>query len=119
MYFGMSQEDAVVFGLRGTNEGGMLKEGGTEHWDSETCGEPECPDGSTGCNCSGFTALPCGYRDFSLGDYQNIDHWGFFWSSTENSNNFPWFRKLEHNNSGILRSMMNKGVGLSVRCVKD
>jgi hypothetical protein len=60
-------------------EGGMLKEGGTEHWDSETCGEPECPDGSTGCNCSGFTALPCGYRDFSLGDYQNIDHCGIFW----------------------------------------
>jgi len=32
MYLGMSESEANGEGLRGTDEGGKLKEEGTEHW---------------------------------------------------------------------------------------
>jgi uncharacterized protein (TIGR02145 family) len=63
MYLGMSQSEANLTGIRGTVEGGKLKEAGTVHWQSPNTGAT---------NESGFTALPGGYR-FIFGSFLNIE----------------------------------------------
>ena len=110
MHLGMSQADADGTGLRGTDEGGKLKETGTAHW----------IDPNTGAtNESGFTALPGGYRNY-LGDYAHMGFWSPIWTSSENISNEPWHRNLSHTSSQAIRSYtLAKENGLSVRCVKD
>jgi len=96
--------------------GGKLKE----------CTEGSCPEseywnspnmGAT--NESGFTGLPGGCRWASSGSYLYLGVVGFFWSSTEYSNDDAWYRILNCNYSGIGRTIDYKGYGSSVRCVKD
>jgi len=106
-------------GWIGTNEGGMIKEDNTEHWNTETCTEPVCPDGSTGCNCSGFTAMPGGFRYYLDGFYNGMGYGGYFWSSTESSSHYAWYRQLGTYNSEINRNNFHKAYGFSIRCVRD
>ena len=96
--------------------GGKLKE----------CTEGSCPEseywnspnmGAT--NESGFTGLPGGCRWASSGSYLYLGVVGFFWSSTEYSNDDAWYRILNCNYSGIGRTIDNKRYGSSVRCVRD
>ena len=120
IYLGMSESEANRSDERGTIEGGMLKEGGTENWKSEMCGNPECPDGVKGCNCSGFTALPGGYRGSWGGGFSDMKYGGHFWTSTESGNNFAYGRQLRDDISTIFRLSPNdKKSGFSVRCIKD
>jgi len=74
--------------------------------------------GGNGTNTSGFTALPGGYCN-SDGGFYNLTYYMYFWSSTEYSSNFPWYRYLYYNNATVFRSHYNKERGFSVRCVKD
>ncbi len=69
-------------------------------------------------NSSGFNAFPGGYRYFD-GPYNDIGSNGFWWSSTETSSLYAWFRKLGYNNSNVLRDVNVKQYGFSVRCVRD
>jgi uncharacterized protein (TIGR02145 family) len=95
--------------------GGKMKE----------CTEGSCPEseywfspnmGAT--NESGFTGLPGGLRDVGSGSlYLGVV--GFFWSSTEFSNDDAWHRILHCEYSGIGRTIDNKRYGSSVRCVRD
>ena len=110
MYLGMSQEEADSWGWRGTDEGGKLKEAGTEHWASPNTGAT---------NESGFTAFPGGSRFYNDGIYQNMGGLGYFWSSSEDDSNYAWTRLLSYNFPGIHRGNYNKRSGFSVRCVKD
>jgi uncharacterized protein (TIGR02145 family) len=74
IYLGMSQSDADKPGLRGSDEGGKLKETGTAHWHSPNIGAT---------NSSGFSALPGGCRDFNFtGAYEGMGELGNWWSST-------------------------------------
>jgi len=109
MYLGMTQEQADDDGLRGTIEGGKLKETGTTDWTSPNTGAT---------NESGFTALPGGCR-FTNGffDYVGID--GYGWSATEFDATLAWLRTLYFNNSGSSRNSFYKTNGFSVRCIKD
>jgi uncharacterized protein (TIGR02145 family) len=109
MYLGMSQEDADASGWRGTDEGGKLKETGTEHWPSPNSGAT---------NESGFTALPGGYRGYDA-SFASISYFAYFWSSTEFGGNSSWCRGLNYGNPLIYRTDYLKLYGLSVRCVKD
>ena len=96
--------------LGGTSvAGGKMKETGTEHW-----GSPN----TDATNESGFTALPGGYRDY-YGYYNNQGFSGYFWSSTELSSNYAWYRLLNYNTSGVYRTNDNKTYGFSLRCVRD
>jgi uncharacterized protein (TIGR02145 family) len=72
---------------------------------------------NTGTNTSGFSALPGGQRS-NNGSFLYIRNNAYFWSATEN-NILAWHRILYHN-SGLLVSGDNtKGIGMSVRCLKD
>ncbi len=119
LYLGMSESDVESTGMRGTSEGGMLKEGGIGHWNEENCGSPVCPDGMEGCNCSGFTALPDGYRSDNGGSFSFQGMYFWMWSSSESSSTHAWLRKLEYLESKISRYADNKHLGLTIRCVKD
>ena len=89
------------------DEGGKLKEAGTDHWNSPN---------NYATNSSGFTGLPGGYhRD---GSFWEIGGIGMFQSSTESSEDAAC-RYLHHYYSSFGDSTMPKGSSLSVRCIKD
>jgi len=114
MYLGLSESEANSEGLRGTDEGGKLKEEGTEHWNSPNTGAT---------NETGFTALPGGTRRYDT--YTNQEVWcclnryGFFWSSSEVYTVNAWYRVLSFDYSESNRYHLNKGNGFSIRCVGD
>ena len=89
--------------------GGKLKETGTTHWASPNTGAT---------NETGFTALPGGYRDY-YGYFSSIGHHGYWWSATEDGTYYAWGRYLYYSYSYVYRSNYGKGVGFSVRCVRD
>ena len=111
MYLGMSQTQAENIGLRGTDEGGKLKEAGTTHWFSPNAGAT---------NESGFTALAGGAR-YENGLFVHVGNHAFFWQSTamENPTLGAWHRALHYNESGVNRFYQSKRIGSSVRCVRD
>jgi len=96
-------------GFRGINGGGKMKEAGTTHWSSETCGGT--------CNTSGFTLLGAGYRDIS-GTFSSRFSSANLWSSTQSSND-AWRRYFTYSSVGIMKSVLGKTYGVSVRCLKD
>ena len=114
MYLGMSESEANSEGLRGTDEGGKLKEEGTEHWNSPNTGAT---------NETGFTALPGGRRDYDSYTDQEVwcclNRYGFFWSSSEIYSVNAWYRALSFDYAESNRYHLNKRNGFSVRCVKD
>ncbi|NLA15113.1 MAG: hypothetical protein GX877_01060 [Bacteroidales bacterium] len=69
-------------------------------------------------NKSGFSALPGGTR-FQNGTIRLIGSNGRWWSSTEQSSSYTWYRGLDYDSSGMDRNYTNKSVGHSVRCVRD
>ncbi|MCK4344758.1 MAG: caspase family protein [Bacteroidales bacterium] len=108
-HLGMSQAEADEGSLRGTDEGGKLKETGLRLWKSPNRGSN---------NETGFSALPGGFRStnsyyYSKGSTAN------FWSSAEGNSNTAWVRELSCYNSGVDRYHDDKVVGFSVRCVRD
>ena len=110
MALGMNRTEADKEGLRGTTEGGQMKEAGFAHWSSPNTGAT---------NASGLTALPGGWRGYYTGDFSNLGVSATFWSSTEISSYTAWRRHLYCNNSYVGRYSSNKGYGFSVRCVRD
>jgi uncharacterized protein (TIGR02145 family) len=119
MHLGMSQLEADDTGLRGTDEGGKLKEAGTNHWQSPNTGAT---------NESGFTALPSGYRyDYHYGlldgIFSGMGTHNIYWSSTEYNSTRAWRRCLNYDYSEIKRqgneTHCGKNYGYSVRLVKD
>ncbi|OVE79375.1 hypothetical protein BVY01_02745 [bacterium I07] len=89
--------------------GGKMKESGTLHWKSPNTGAT---------NSSSFSALPGGYR-YNYGSFNDIGGTAAFWSSTEDSNYYAWYRLLSFNYSGVDRLGNNWQGGFSVRCVRD
>ena len=109
MYLGMSSSEVEGIGLRGTDEGGKLKEAGTVHWNLPN-------EGAT--NESGFMALPGGYRDYSAVYFKMGDD-GEFWSSTGWSSVTAFNRILRYDEQLIGRINIDKKSGYSVRCIRD
>ncbi|HRZ41538.1 MAG TPA: FISUMP domain-containing protein [Bacteroidales bacterium] len=109
MFLGMSQAQAGSTGLRGTDEGGKMKEAGLAHWYSpNTCAT----------NVSGFTALPGGGRNLD-GSFVFLVLAGHWWSSSANSTTIAWSRQLSNYYSLVNRFYINKKNGYSVRCMRD
>ena len=93
-----------------TLAGGMLKETGTQHWDT-------LMPGTT--NSTGFTALPGGMRSVSGGTFQNKGSHAYFWTSEDYSAHFAHMRYMTYNSNAFSAAGNNKGNGFSVRCVKE
>jgi len=69
-------------------------------------------------NSSGFSGLPGGSRR-SNGLFTNMGSYGFWWSSTELSNNLAIIRYLSYNFGSVDNFNCFKKEGFSVRCIKD
>ncbi len=110
MTLGLDRGSADDVGGRGAREGGMLKEGGTVHWQ---------PPNAGATNESGFTALPAGCRYHTNGSYSYRGYLTSYWASTSYDRNFAWARDLNYGYSQVYRTIYEKGAGFSVRCVKD
>ncbi|MEI6820595.1 MAG: FISUMP domain-containing protein [Bacteroidota bacterium] len=89
--------------------GGKLKEAGLAHWQSPN---------SEATNETGFTALPSGFR-FVDGSYNDINHDGFWWSSTEYNTGEVWARYMHYGYGSTGSYWVGKLTGFSVRCLKD
>ncbi len=108
MHLGMTQAEADETLLRGTDEGGKLKEAGSSHWTSPNTGAT---------NSSGFTSLPGGYRN-SDGSFSSISNNAFLWSSSENIST-AWYRTLFYDKEQVYRFSYHKTSGFSVRCLQN
>ena len=99
-------------GGSGTDAGGKLKEAGTTHWNTATCG-------SATCNSSNFSALPSGFRDPN-GSFVNRGSSAYLWSSMPYSGNphGAWGRYLGAGYPGVNRGNGYRANGFSVRCVR-
>jgi len=68
---------------------------------------------------SGFDFLPGGYRYNYYGYFYNLSEGGYFWSSTEYSSVYAWYRVLLYYNTDVYRGYTDNQSGFSVRCVRD
>jgi uncharacterized protein (TIGR02145 family) len=93
----------------GTGAGGKLKATGTTYWLSPNAGAT---------NSTGFSGLPGGDRSNS-GLFHYLGTYGCFWCSTESSVANAPEHVLSTNSANVIRLVEPKGLGLSVRCVKD
>ena len=69
----------------------------------------------------GFSALPAGFRNYNIGNYNSKGYGTVFWSSTEETIYYAYAMELYYRNDGA--DLFNDGSktyrGFSVRCVKD
>jgi uncharacterized protein (TIGR02145 family) len=69
-------------------------------------------------NSSGFTGFPGGGR-YSSGVMNFVSLHGIWWSSTESSPAFAFFRCIGYIPAAVFRGEFSESYGLSVRCLKD
>lgn len=89
--------------------GKKLKEKGTTHWKSPN---------QAATNESGFAALPGGLN-YSFGTFVDMGVTGYWWTSTANGDETAVLYSMSYKDSALTNLFLNKGVGVSVRCVKD
>ena len=93
----------------GSGAGGKLKATGTTYWSS--------PNASA-TNSTGFTGLPGGDRSYT-GEFHYMGTYGCFWCTTASSATNAPEHVLSCNSGNLLRLDISKGLGMSVRCIKD
>ncbi len=93
MNLGMSQAQADASGWRGTDEGTKIKTGGT----------------------SGFEALLGGYAY----PFSGSTAYTYFWTSTQASANFAWYRQYVNTLPNSIRDNSSKLSGYSLRCIQN
>jgi uncharacterized protein (TIGR02145 family) len=94
--------------------GGLMKsvgdlQSGTGLWQAPNTGAT---------NSSGFSGLPGGYR-YDDGGYFSIGSSGIWWSASEYSPTYAWYRYLYYNGGNVYRYGNDKQDGFSVRCLRD
>ncbi len=110
-YLGMSGETVLLDGLRGTDEGGMLKDTGIQLWNNPNSGAT---------NETGFTALPAGTRQVEpIVFFEFLRDDTYYWTVTQSDENKAWTRGLTFKTAGIFRYSADKRIGFSVRCLKE
>ncbi len=109
-FMGMDPNALDIIGPRGTDEGGKLKEMGTEHWTKPNYLATDEYD---------FTALPGGWRNRDNGVFENMGNNVYFWTGSETGTGSVWRRTIGYDHAVIDRGGGAKVRGFSVRCVKD
>jgi uncharacterized protein (TIGR02145 family) len=74
--------------------------------------------GGNGTDLYGFGALPGGNR-YTNGSFYNLGNFGLWWSSSEDSGTYAWYRYLYYDFDGSIRNYSYMSIGRSVRCLKD
>ena len=92
--------------------GGKMKETGTTHWTSPN-------NGAT--NESGLTCLPSSSRCNSVGTFEYLGYYGYYWSSTQSQYDVgsAQERGLAYSDAGCLVGITYVTCGFAVRLVKD
>ena len=111
MFLGMGESEANSTGYRGTDEGSMLADN-LNLWNSGILVN------NNEFGTSGFSSLPSGYRFIYYG-FQNMGNNCSFWSSSEGTFSYAWYRLLDYNYSSVLRTTNSKHNGFSIRCLKN
>ncbi len=89
--------------------GGLMKEIGTEHWDSPNTGAT---------NASGFTALGAGQYQGG-GVFTDLNKVTIFWSSTTSGLLFSNYWLLQYNSTSVNTDSYVRTRGFSVRCLRE
>ena len=92
--------------------GGALRDSGYFHWSEPNTGAS---------NVSGLTLLPGGYGVLASGQliFEGKHFNGNYWSCTEYDTWRSWDFSFYYDFAGVYHVTNNKGMNLSVRCVKD
>lgn len=96
------------------NVGGQMKAMGTREANSGHWYAPNT--GAT--NESGFSGQPGGYR-YDDGNFYTLGNYGNWWSASDFSTEYAWFRRLRYNRAGISRGAYQKKDGYCIRCLRD
>ena len=99
---GMPTEEAISLFWRGSDEGQRLK---STTWQN-------------GLDEVGFSALPCGGRNHSSGNFLDDGAIGYWWTQTFNIDGL-FYRRMDSTEDRIFRTYPSMNYGFSVRCVKD
>ena len=90
--------------------GGKLKQSDGSHWN-----EPN----PCYLNNYQFMALPAGCRRQYDGEFRDIGDIGYWWTSTPDDYFTAECQAMLHDDTSLSRSIVNKKVGFSIRCIKD
>jgi uncharacterized protein (TIGR02145 family) len=111
-FLGMSENELLKTGWRGTLEGSKLKVYGKTGWLTEV---EEWPTGE-----SGFSARAgsCRKQNGIWGE-PGLTQTGFWWTATVSEAGKAYYRYLDYKSTKVFRHDDYKNCGLSIRCVKD
>lgn len=103
---GLTETQVKETSWRGTTEGKALK--ATSGWNSNGNGTDEY----------GFAALPGGNLRGS-NKFMELGNDAYWWTASEYSKDFAWYRKLSTGMRTIYRDGLNRNNGFSVRCMQS
>jgi len=69
-------------------------------------------------SANGFAALPSGYGN-SDGDFSDAEEYGYWWSATENDEDYAWHWKIDYEYEEVSNDYDDKSKLYSVRCVQN
>ena len=75
--------------------------------------------GGNGTDDYGWSGLPGGYRYYYDGNFGAIGYSGNWWSSSQYSAYYAWYRFLVDSSDGVNGDVGSKTFGFSVRCLMD
>jgi len=75
-------------------------------------------ENGSGTDLFGFSGLPGGHRGYD-DEFFGIGGFGYWWTSAEYGDYDAWSRSLDNYGPGVIRFSNDKGIGLSVRCIRD
>jgi len=90
--------------------GGVLKEKGTQHWNSPNTGAK---------NKVEFRALPGGMFSETTFSFAYLGATVYWWIASDDGDAHYYYRSIHDNDKGIVRGITYMSRGLSVRCIKD
>ena len=94
----------------------ILTVGGIETAGSALKSASGWENNGNGTDAYGFKALPAGHRAVGFADEKRI---AFFWSSTENIDNFAYYTAVGFEDDSTHQGPIYKELAFSVRCIKD
>ena len=119
VFLGMSQEEANMFGFRGTNEGSKLAGDSVLWMKGPVMNGKEFLVDNTDFESSHFMALPGGYRSGNTGGFYQLGDIAVFWSSNPSGDTLALTRLLHFYNTRVYRFTDSRKNGYQVRCLKD